>query len=142
MNRLFKSQVAATSQTQWVAFTYPALMSRQDLWQIPFTAAAQGAVLHFHGLGAVCFDITSLPFPLIWDAGSGRAHKSHGCLSEQISPKHTLHEDSVPCLNQEHDGQSPAHAQFLPLGGEESVRDGGGKGTLFASTEQHGADRC
>lgn len=95
MNRLFKSQVAATSRTQWVAFTYAALIPQQDLWQIPFTAAAQGAVLHFHSLGAVCFDIPSLPFPLIWDSGSGRAHKSQGRLSEQISWEHTLHQDSA-----------------------------------------------
>lgn len=90
VNRLFKSQVAATSQTQWVAFTYPALTPQQDLWQILFMAAAQGAVLHFHSLGAVCFDITSLPFPLIWYSRSGRAHKSRGvCLSRLA--------ESTPC---------------------------------------------
>lgn len=121
MNRLFRSQAAATSQTQWVAFTYPALIPRQDLWQIPFMAAAQGAVPHFHSLGAVCFDITSLPFPLIWDSASGRAHKSQGCLSEQISWKHTLHQDSALT------GTKSTMARAWPtphssLGGKQSVR--------------------
>lgn len=62
--------MAATSQTQGVAFTYPSVVSQQDLLQSPLTVAAQGAVLCFHGLRAVCFEITSLHFPLICDSRS------------------------------------------------------------------------
>lgn len=141
VNRICKTQVAATSQTQWMAFTYPALMSRQDLWQIPFAVVAQGAVLHLHSLGAACFDVTSLHFPLICDSRSERMYKSWGCLSEQISWKHPQHQHSASYLNQQPDGQSLVHARLLPFWGKESVRGTGLTGD-FASIEQHGANRC
>lgn len=121
MNRLCKTQVTATSQTQWVAFTYPALMPQQDLWQIPLMATAQGAVLHFHSPGSVCLDITSLHFPLICDSRPERVYKAQGCLSDQISWKHTQHQHYVSYLNQQHDGQSLLRAHLLPLRGKESV---------------------
>lgn len=147
MNRLCKTRVAATSQTQWVAFTYPALMPQQDLWQIPLMVAAQGAVLRFHSLGAACSDISSLHFPLICNSRAERVHKSRGRLSEQMSWKHTQHQHCLCYPNPQGDARpllrAPGlvRARFLPSRGKESVRDIDWEGDL-ASIEQRGANRC